>query len=542
LGNIRDAMGPTIPWFVTSATMPTAQRTSIMESLHITDAVEIDENLNRPELYYNIIQSHIGDKFRGGMSTPVDHIVEELDLRTKKPVKKTLIYFDSIATLGCMLFHLRRLLVVAGYPADSVKYVVQGYFSDRTPGAKSRVYRAFLDGRAMVVCATEAFGMGMDIPDIDWVYNWGIPRSMSSLIQRFGRGARGKCRTAVCTLILPQYCKDIVCPPHPELIDVHESQSRELGDIIDSQSTGQTQSQAPLTKSKKNKKDPRPKGEHANLLALKRRSPDLYNFLKHYCLRKAIMEYLNGVDAEYTAFTTGQCCSLCSQARYHNNHNQHDPDSIGPRGYSGLAQTIPIQKKNKKARNTRPFIRAVITESLKKWRAEVLDLLWKAKDPLAIEEMIVSDRIIESIAKQAWMLAGDDQLPISSLCSWATFERFCNYIPDKPVVSVIVSSFRMGSEMWKDTQSKKKEQTRLLKERNRLNSARLKAAPPQPEHRGRKSQRGNTGPTRSSSQTNRTIGERDSSQESVVSEVGIVEEEGEQLGDENEAIDRAVDV
>src|SRR6266850_1130566 len=106
LGNIRDAMGPTIPWFVTSATMPTAQRKSIMESLHITDAVEIDENLNRPELYYNIIQSHIGDKFRGGMSTPVDHVVEELDPGTKKPVKKTLIYFDSVATLGSMLFHL----------------------------------------------------------------------------------------------------------------------------------------------------------------------------------------------------------------------------------------------------------------------------------------------------------------------------------------------------------------------------------------------------------------------------------------------------
>ena len=93
-----------------------------MESLHITDAVKIDENLNRPGLYFNIIQNHIGDKFRGGVSAPVDRVVEELDPGTKKPVKRTLVYFDSIATLGFMLFHLRRLLVVAGYPSTSVKH------------------------------------------------------------------------------------------------------------------------------------------------------------------------------------------------------------------------------------------------------------------------------------------------------------------------------------------------------------------------------------------------------------------------------------
>jgi helicase-like protein len=525
LGNIRDAMGPTIPWFVTSATMPTAQRRSILESIHIIDAVEIDENLNRPELYYNIIQSHIGDKFRGGGSTPVDHVVEELDPVTKKPVKKTLIYFDSIATLGCILFHLRRLLVVAGYPSASVKHVVQGYFSDRTPGAKSRVYRAFLDGRCMIVCATEAFGMGMDIPDIDGVYNWGIPRSLSSLIQRFGRGARGKYRTATCTLILPQYCKDIIRPPHPESIDVPNDQSPEVqvshesGDIINS---NQTQSRPPTKP--KNKKDPKTTGEHANLLALKRRSPDLYDFLNHYCLRKAVMEHLNGVDAEYTAITAGPCCSLCSQARYHNMHNQHDANSMGPRGYSGLAQTIPIQKK-KKARYTRPFIRAIIIESLNEWRAEVLDLLWKEKDPFAIEEMIATDEIIESIAKQAWMLVEDDQLPIPSLCAWGTFQRFRNFIPDKPVASVIVSSFHKGSEMWKDSQSKKKEKTLLSKQKNRLEAA-----------RGRPLQRGSLG------QSSRSIGRRDSSQESVTSEVGMVDEEEEQLEDQNEAIDQAADV
>jgi hypothetical protein len=71
LGNIRDAMRSTIPWFVT------AQRRSILESIHITDVVKIGENLNRPELYYNIIQS---------LLVTNSEAVSRCHLATKKPV------------------------------------------------------------------------------------------------------------------------------------------------------------------------------------------------------------------------------------------------------------------------------------------------------------------------------------------------------------------------------------------------------------------------------------------------------------------------
>ena len=39
--------------------------------------MQIDEPLDRPNLYYNVINSHIiGDGFHGGGTTPLDHVVE----------------------------------------------------------------------------------------------------------------------------------------------------------------------------------------------------------------------------------------------------------------------------------------------------------------------------------------------------------------------------------------------------------------------------------------------------------------------------------
>ena len=51
--------------------------------------------------------------------------------------------------------------------------------------------------------------MGMDVSDIDQVYNWGIPRTLSSLIQRFGRAARNPNGKGYCTILLPSFATKI---------------------------------------------------------------------------------------------------------------------------------------------------------------------------------------------------------------------------------------------------------------------------------------------------------------------------------------------
>jgi ATP-dependent DNA helicase RecQ len=58
------------------------------------------------------------------------------------------------------------------------------------PAAKREAHRRFARGDAVVMCATIAFGMGIDRPDVRWVAHLDLPRSPESWYQEIGRAGR----------------------------------------------------------------------------------------------------------------------------------------------------------------------------------------------------------------------------------------------------------------------------------------------------------------------------------------------------------------
>jgi ATP-dependent DNA helicase RecQ len=56
--------------------------------------------------------------------------------------------------------------------------------------AKKDAHRRFSRGDAVVMCATIAFGMGIDRPDVRWVCHLDLPRSPESWYQEIGRAGR----------------------------------------------------------------------------------------------------------------------------------------------------------------------------------------------------------------------------------------------------------------------------------------------------------------------------------------------------------------
>lgn len=71
------------------------------------------------------------------------------------------------------------------------------YHAGLKEAERTRVQDAFAAGTLPVVCATNAFGMGIDRPDVDAVVHYAIPGSLEAYYQEIGRAGRdGRAATA----------------------------------------------------------------------------------------------------------------------------------------------------------------------------------------------------------------------------------------------------------------------------------------------------------------------------------------------------------
>lgn len=92
--------------------------------------------------------------------------------------------------------NLTEFLVTAGYR-------VEAFHAGLEPFVKNRIQDDFIAGEVPVICATNAFGMGIDKDDVRLVIHADIPGSLENYLQEAGRAGRDR-NVAECILIFTE--------------------------------------------------------------------------------------------------------------------------------------------------------------------------------------------------------------------------------------------------------------------------------------------------------------------------------------------------
>jgi ATP-dependent DNA helicase RecQ len=111
----------------------------------------------------------------------------------------------AVARKGAALLHVlgdpagRPAIVYCGTRRDTEEVATLiaergiatvAYHAGMSPDARRESQEAFMQGRAEVVVATNAFGMGIDKADVRTVAHWALPTSLEAYYQEAGRGGR----------------------------------------------------------------------------------------------------------------------------------------------------------------------------------------------------------------------------------------------------------------------------------------------------------------------------------------------------------------
>ena len=160
------AIFPDVPMMALTATATTRVREDIVKLLQLRDPSRFVASFNRPNLSYRVVAK----------ARPSAQVLAFL---RERPRESGIVYCQSRNGAERLASHLAQ----NGIPAKP-------YHAGLTARERNDNQELFLRDEVRVICATIAFGMGINKPNVRFVIHYDLPKNIEGYYQETGRAGR----------------------------------------------------------------------------------------------------------------------------------------------------------------------------------------------------------------------------------------------------------------------------------------------------------------------------------------------------------------